>query len=73
MWAQKGIRINTLSPGAINSNQDQKFKKKINKLIPMGRMCKAEELKEIVQYLCSDASSYMTGQNIILDGGRSIW
>lgn len=73
LWAKKGIRINTLSPGAIDSTQDKKFKDKINKLIPLGRMCKAHELKEIVQFLCSDASSYMTGQNIILDGGRSIW
>jgi len=73
LWAKKGIRINTLSPGAIDSNQDKEFKDKIKKLIPMGRMCKAHEILEIVQFLCSDASSYMTGQNIILDGGRSVW
>ncbi len=73
LWGKKGIRINTLSPGAIEFNQDKEFKKKIKKLIPLGRMCKGEELKEITQFLCSDASSYMTGQNIVLDGGRSIW
>ena len=73
LWGKRGIRINTLSPGAIEFNQDKKFKKKIKTLIPLGRMCKGEELKEITQFLCSDASSYMTGQNIILDGGRSIW
>jgi NAD(P)-dependent dehydrogenase (short-subunit alcohol dehydrogenase family) len=73
LWAKKGIRVNLLSPGAIKLNQDKFFLKKINKLIPMGRMCEPEELKEILQYLCSDASSYMTGQNIILDGGRSVW
>lgn len=73
LWAKKGIRINTLSPGAIELNQDKKFKEKIKELIPMGRMCKAYEILEIVQFLCSDASSYMTGQNIVLDGGRSVW
>ena len=73
LWGKKGIRINTLSPGAIEFNQDKTFKKNIKKLIPLDRMCKGEELKEITQFLCSDASSYMTGQNIILDGGRSIW
>ena len=73
LWSDKGIRINALSPGAIENNQDITFKNKLKKLIPMKRMGRAEEIKEIVQFLCSDASSYMTGQNVVLDGGRSIW
>jgi len=71
-WADKNIRVNCLSPGGITNNQDKNFIKKLNKLIPMNRMAKKNEYKEIIQFLCSDASSYMTGQNIVVDGGRTI-
>lgn len=73
LWANSGIRVNSLSPGAIKHEQDSIFVRKIKKLIPMNRMGDAEEIKGVLQFLCSDASSYMTGQNIIIDGGRSIW
>ena len=71
-WADKNIRVNCLSPGGIINNQDKNFVKKLNRLIPMNRMAKKNEYKEIIQFLCSDASSYMTGQNIVVDGGRTI-
>jgi NAD(P)-dependent dehydrogenase (short-subunit alcohol dehydrogenase family) len=49
------------------------FERKISELIPMGRMCLDWELTGAVQFLASNASSYMTGQNLVIDGGRSIW
>jgi len=70
--AEKNIRVNAISPGGVFNNQDKIFVKKIKKLIPLNRMAKVDEYKSAVQFLCSDASSYMTGQNLIMDGGRSI-
>ena len=72
-WADKDIRCNALSPGGVFNNQSEEFVNRIKKLIPMDRMAFKEEYRGAVQFLCSDASSYMTGQNIIIDGGRSIW
>lgn len=72
-WTKEGIRCNALSPGGIKMNQSEEFVKKLSKLIPMGRMAEKDEYKSAIQFLCSDASSYMNGQNIIMDGGRSIW
>ena len=71
-FAKYNIRVNTISPCGIHNNQDKTFSKKIKELIPMRRMAKKREYNETLQFLCSDASSYITGQNIILDGGRSI-
>ena len=72
-WADKDVRCNALSPGGIYNNQPEEFVNRIKKLIPMERMAFKEEYRGAVQFLCSDASSYMTGQNIIIDGGRSVW
>ena len=73
-WADKGIRVNALSPGGIyNKNIDPKFVKKLTNLIPMARMAKQDEYKGAIAFLCSDASSYMTGNNLVIDGGRSVW
>ena len=72
-WADKGVRCNSLSPGGIYNDQDKTFKEKIEKLIPMGRMAEKSEYRASIQYLCSDASKYMNGQNIVIDGGRSVW
>ncbi len=72
-WADKKIRCNALSPGGIDNNFDKSFKNKIHKLVPLKRMAKSNEYQSAVQFLCSDASSYMTGHNLIMDGGRSIW
>jgi len=72
-YAKFGIRVNCLCPGSVFDEQDKKFVKKISKLIPMSRMAKVDEYKSAIQFLCSDASSYMTGQNLIIDGGRSVW
>ncbi len=72
-WCNNNIRVNALSPGSVLNNQPYSFQKEIKKLIPLNRMANKEEYIGTVMYLCSDASSYMTGQNIVVDGGRSIW
>lgn len=72
-WPNKDIRSNALSPGGVFNNQDKEFVKNLSNLIPVGRMAKIDEYKGAIQFLCSDSSSYMNGQNIVMDGGRSIW
>jgi NAD(P)-dependent dehydrogenase (short-subunit alcohol dehydrogenase family) len=71
-WADKGVRANALSPGGVYIDQDQEFVTRLEQLIPMGRMAKPDEYIGAIQFLCSDASSYMNGQNIVMDGGRSV-
>ena len=72
--APKNIRVNALSPGAVfKDDMPEDFVKKICNLIPMNRMANADEYKGAVAFLCSDFSSYMTGQNISISGGRDIW
>jgi NAD(P)-dependent dehydrogenase (short-subunit alcohol dehydrogenase family) len=72
-WADHGVRVNAISPGGVFNNQDPAFVEKLTRLIPMGRMARVDEYCAAIQFLCSDASSYMTGQNIVMDGGRSVW
>ena len=72
-WAKDGIRVNALSPGGVFQNQSPEFVQRLEKLIPMGRMAATDEYKGAIKFLCTDASKYMTGQNIVIDGGRSVW
>lgn len=71
-WAHKGVRANALSPGGVYVDQDVEFVTRLEQLIPMGRMAQPDEYIGAIQFLCSDASAYMTGQNIVMDGGRSV-
>lgn len=72
-WGSKNIRTNTLSPSGVETiNMPDEFKQKLIKLIPQGRMAKLDEYHGTLVYLCSDSSSFMNGQNIVIDGGRSI-
>jgi len=70
-WANKGVRCNALSPGGVYNNQPQEFVTRLEKLIPLGRMADADEYRATVQFLFSDTSAYMNGQNLVMDGGRS--
>ena len=72
-WCDKGIRCNAISPGGVYDSQSELFLEKLSKLIPLGRMANSNEYKSAIQFLCSDASSYMTGHNLVIDGGRSVW
>jgi len=72
-WAERGVRANALSPGGVFNGQDENFVQRLSALIPLGRMAQRDEYRSAVQFLCSDASSYMNGQNIVMDGGRSVW
>jgi NAD(P)-dependent dehydrogenase (short-subunit alcohol dehydrogenase family) len=71
--AEFGIRVNTLSPGSIFNDQDPEFLINLKNRIPLNRLAKVDEYKGAIQFLTSDSSSYMTGQNLIIDGGRSTW
>ncbi len=72
-WAESGVRANALSPGGIYNSQSEEFVQRITSLIPLGRMAHHDEYRAAVQFLCSDASTYLNGQNIVMDGGRSVW
>lgn len=72
-WADKGVRANALSPGGVFNGQGEEFVQRLTSLIPLGRMASKNEYRAAIQFLCSDASSYMNGQNIVMDGGRSVW
>lgn len=72
-WGDKGIRVNTLTPGGIGSGQNGEFDRKYSNRVPMGRMGRESDLVGTLIYLSSDASSYVTGQNFIVDGGLSCW
>lgn len=72
-WANSGVRVNALSPGGVFNGQPEDFVARLTSLIPMRRMANYDELQGAILFLCSDASSYMTGQNVIVDGGRTCW
>ncbi len=72
-WAAQGVRVNAISPGGIFTNQPEAFVQRLANLIPMGRMAHPDEYLGAILFLCSDASSYMTGANLIVDGGRTCW
>ena len=72
-WASNGVRANTLCPGGVYTNQPTDFVNKLSDLIPLAKMANVDDYKGAIQFLCSDASSYMNGATLVIDGGRTCW
>jgi len=72
-WADKGVRSNAVAFGGVYNHQPDEFVAKLAKHIPLGRMANPDEYQGVILFMCSDASSYMTGATIIVDGGRTCW
>ncbi len=72
-WPDKGVRANALCPGGVYTNQSEEFVEELTSLIPVGRMASLDEYKSAIQFLCSDASLYMNGSCLTMDGGRTCW
>jgi NAD(P)-dependent dehydrogenase (short-subunit alcohol dehydrogenase family) len=72
-WAHAGVRVNTISLGGVESGQPAAFLERAVARIPMGRMAQPHDFQGALVYLCSDAAAFVTGANLVVDGGKTIW
>jgi NAD(P)-dependent dehydrogenase (short-subunit alcohol dehydrogenase family) len=72
-WADRKVRVNAICPGGVYAGQDDAFVARLTNLIPLGRMANQDEYQAAIVFLLSDASAYMTGASVVMDGGRTAW
>jgi NAD(P)-dependent dehydrogenase (short-subunit alcohol dehydrogenase family) len=72
-WGGQGVRVNAVSMGAVSSGQGEEFTSNYVRHVPLGRMAEAADVAAAMRYLASDAARYVTGHNLVVDGGRTAW